>query len=459
MTRKLLILATLCLAIFCYANLAHATVVWDTTGQVATSGPDVNIFTGWYWSLNVSSTASANVTNGTPLYIAYWLNTNNGGFASSYYVSPWGSAQNYCTSGCYLTIPYAGNPTGLVTSTITVVGNITSGVDTFQMGNAHGSSYPAPTSFAGGYTYQPSCGSQCQQNFQPWVCVTTDPTFSDCAFMSGGYVPPTVSFYFPTQSTTTPDFSTWELSLSNVTTTDEYESKVFYSPLGSSITYFDQNLFYPNFPSGVNPLNKSVSLASLTTTTAWSAYAYLYDVSEGNVLVATSSAITFNVTSATSTYTGIYSSSTFPTPYPVGTLASTSPAFATSTCNWGDVGCAIGNITDNVLNFIFGINDAEIQVVAGFNLVNEQPFALVPQIQNIFASAASSPDAAFATSSLEMNLGNGIHQIPWFSAAIVKMFIPSSLASFIRSLILSFLILLLIYGFYIEIKHIFKPHA
>jgi len=273
----------------------------------------------------------------------------------------------------------------------------------------------------------------------------------------GGTGTPSIAFYFPTNSTTTSEFSTWEFSIGNVTTTDEYNDKVFYSPFGTSVTYYDENYFYPDFPSGITPLNKSVALSAYGTSTSWTAYAYLYDVTAGNVLVATSSAITFSVNSATTTYTGIYSSSTFPSPFNPASVASTSPEFATSTCNWGDVGCAFGNIYANIMNFIFGINADEISALSGFNFATTPPFSLISQISTQFGSVDAS-STMMASSSLSFNIGNGTTSAPFFTPSKAQDYFGGA-GTVLRSLMLASLIILMIFGFYREIKSIFKPHA
>ena len=269
---------------------------------------------------------------------------------------------------------------------------------------------------------------------------------------------PTISFLFPAQSATVADFSHFELNIANVTTTDEYKLTVYYSPFGSSITYTDYNSFYPSVSTtSVTPINKSIVLASLTTSTAWSAYAYLDDLTEGGILVATSTAITFDVNPATSTYTEIYASSTLPPPYSPGILASTSTAFATSTCGWGDVGCAIGNIFDNVMNYIFGIDPTEIKLIAGFNMATQAPFNEFAIIQNDFASVSASTAIA-ASSSIQMNLGNGDVNVSIFNPTMARNMFGAA-APIVRNLILASLIILMIFGFYQEIKTIFNPHA
>lgn len=267
-------------------------------------------------------------------------------------------------------------------------------------------------------------------------------------------ITPTMAFYFPVNGTTTPDFSTWEFSLTNVSTTDEYRSVVQYG-LGQGV-FTDQNYFYPNYSSGVTPLNKSVALAAYGSSTSWTAQGELYDVTEGDLLVATTTVITFNVNSATSTYTGIYSTSTFPVPIMPGVIASETAPFATSTCAWGDVGCAIGNVADNVLNFIFGINDAEISQIAGFNLATQQPFAVIPEIQNDFANVTGST-TIMASSSMTMNLGEGNTSVAFFNPTEAQNYFGPA-GPVVRGLILAVLTLLLIFGFYLEIKAIFKAH-
>lgn len=268
---------------------------------------------------------------------------------------------------------------------------------------------------------------------------------------------PSATWIFPVQSTSTNEFTNWNLSIANVTTTDEYRLDVFYSPFGSSITYDDYNLFYPTVSSAqLVTANKSIALSSYSTSTSWEAYASLTDLTAGNQIVATSSAITFSVNSATTTYTGFYNP-TYTAPSSTEIFQTTSTnQFATTTCNWGDFGCNLGNVANSVLNFIFGINPTEIQTIAGFNLASQAPFNTIPEIQNDFSNL-SLTTPAMVTSTLTINLGGGNIPAVWLSPSEAQTLLGPA-GPMLRSLALSFLYLIMIYGFYLEIKAIFRPH-
>lgn len=87
---------------------------------------------------------------------------------------------------------------------------------------------------------------------------------------------PAVSFYFPTNTTTTTDFTQWKLSLSDVTSTQEYRIDVEYQQFGTSLTTDDFNLIYPTYSIGIIP--KTLPLLNPSeTSTSWTATAYLLD--------------------------------------------------------------------------------------------------------------------------------------------------------------------------------------
>jgi len=428
--KKLLIFASACLAIFCYANRAHAAI---SSFPVTSSG------------INGAGPAFIGIQNTATTTII--------GSATSSYVVVFNQDPGVTTFNLFVDNPTNSGFPGNSEITFTRI-----------IGNDYSMTFPYMTT----YGYYGTYTIPVLSSYSSWMCYETSWSVGGYCNLSlplGTYwtydatpPAPTATWQFPTNVTTTPDFSNWEVTIANVTTTDEYKLTVYYSPFGGSITYTDYNLFYPSVSTAsVAPVNKSVALASLTTTTAWSAYAYLNDLTEGGALVATSTAITFDVNTATSIYTGIYSTSTFPAPYTPGTLASTSPAFATSTCAWGDVGCAIGNVADNILNFIFGINPAEIQAVAGFNLATQPPFDQFSQISNDFASVSGSTTVA-ASSSISANLGHGNFNLDFFNPQTAENLFGSA-APVVRNLLLAFLIVLMIYGFYREIKSIFRPHA
>jgi hypothetical protein len=202
-----------------------------------------------------------------------------------------------------------------------------------------------------------------------------------------------------------------------------------------------------------------VALANLTSSTTWNAQADLIDVSQSDTLISTSSIITFTIAPGSSSNSGIYSSSTFiglPV-YATGTLAAEGSSFATSTCSWTDVACNLANVGDNILNFVFGWNSSEVQTIAGFNLATQQPFAVIPELETDFASLDTSGTTT-ASSSLSANIGNGNFSLTFFDPTSAKTFLGAA-ATPLRALLLAFLYLLMVFGFYQEIKAIFETHA
>lgn len=183
----------------------------------------------------------------------------------------------------------------------------------------------------------------------PWVCLTTDSTYSNCNAPPA----PIISFYLPTNGGTTPDFSQWLINASNLSTSTLYRFDIIYNLSGGLTTYDDFNLTYSSYSSAIAPVNKSQTLTSAyASTTAWYAQAYLYSTSSTSYFLPTSSAIastpliffTINpyATSTANTYGTLSGGETSST-----ILASTGCAFnTTSTPNFWNIpfsGIAIGD--------------------------------------------------------------------------------------------------------------------
>lgn len=264
-----------------------------------------------------------------------------------------------------------------------------------------------------------------------------------------------ISLSFPTSSYVGNDFIAWHTELQIPTSTDTYEACVDSnsSGFGTSVNSCQSFLGNTTNIQEVDVANQ-YAFSNFNTTTTVTSTAYLNDLTLGHYMIATSSAVTFVVLpTASGNATGTY---TLPI---LATSSIAGPAgilMSTSTCSgWTDAGCAIGNAFSNSINFLFGIDDATIQNIAGFQLANTQPWSFVPQIENDFLAAGASSTASFATSNITFNLGHGATNIPFFSATSVHAFISDSVAAFIRNLIFLFLVLEIGFLAYLEIKHLF----
>lgn len=109
---------------------------------------------------------------------------------------------------------------------------------------------------------------------------------------------PTVSFQFPVNGTTTSDFSTWYVNVSNMSTTVRYLTNVQYSLVSSSLQYADS---FGGVLTGTTYANlhwlKGQSLASpYSATSTWNATAYvtLADCTTNCVVASTSIQFTVN---------------------------------------------------------------------------------------------------------------------------------------------------------------------
>lgn len=289
------------------------------------------------------------------------------------------------------------------------------------------------------------------------LCFSSSPTDN---FNCGTPPSPTIAWNAgapnaqPAEGTTAGDFETWSLNLANVSTTLYNQTVVidYYNLAGEN--YSDQNTVTDYSVSSTIVTPKSISLSLYNTSSTWAAIATL--IAPNGTLLATSSILHFTIDPTQSENTsGIYPSSTFPGPYIPGTLASTSNQFATSTCNWGDVGCALGNVFDNIMNFIFGIDNAEIQSIAGFNIATTKPFSLISDIQNDFANVHADGTMP-ASTTFTGNLGQGNFNVDIFDPKQAQVYFGAA-GPILRNLCYAVMVILLIYGFYLEIKEIFIP--
>jgi hypothetical protein len=277
--------------------------------------------------------------------------------------------------------------------------------------------------------------------------------------------PTTVSFNSPTQGSVVSDFPSWNLQSQVSTSTDYYAVAVFYQEQGQIGSFYD-DFNFPGFSatSSVNDyIQKSQTLAQLNATSTWNATAYLIDTSMPNTdnvlpiagtIVATSSAIQFGVSPVTSANSSSSSS------YPLFTVPSDTIAnyqVATSTCSsWLDITCELGNWSSNVFNYLFAINQTDIDRIAGFNLATQAPWSYLFEIQQDFANTNSLASTASSTASISLTFGNQSTPMVFFSQSIAEQFMGPSVITFIRSILLAFLYLLFIFGAYVEIKEIFK---
>jgi hypothetical protein len=179
------------------------------------------------------------------------------------------------------------------------------------------------TSTAGSFAYFPVDGTV-QNCGSPVIFTTLSPETY-----------PAVAFYNPTNVTTTADFDFWELTLSNVTTTDIYRVDVEYQQFGGGTTYDDFNLITPTYPvaqivktQALLPGNSYTATAYLINSTSTSYF--IGETDPGDVLSSTT--ITFTIGTSTPATT-IPASSTLnlacgPPPAPFFQLTGTIPYFS-----------------------------------------------------------------------------------------------------------------------------------
>jgi hypothetical protein len=116
----------------------------------------------------------------------------------------------------------------------------------------------------------------------------------------------------------------------------------------------------------------------------------------------------------------------------------------------------LGNWSSNVFNYLFAINQTDIDRIAGFNLATQAPWSYLFEIQQDFANTNSLASTASSTASISLTFGNKSTPMVFFSQSIAEQFMGPSVITFIRSILLAFLYLLFIFGAYVEIKEIFK---
>ena len=291
-------------------------------------------------------------------------------------------------------------------------------------------------------------------------CVSAGPTFTLSTIPPA---PPTsISFLFPTDGTTTSDFIAWHTSVTIPTTTDQYEACINSISSNGNFGSSCQDFGGSTTTAQSIDIDNQYAWSNYNTTTTVTSTAYLSDVTLDTGYIASSTPITFTVLpTASGNATGTYTPPLLATSSIFNATSGTGILMSTSTCSgWGDVGCALGNVFSNTINFLFGIDQPTIETIAGFQLANTQPWSFIPEIANDFQNQGQQT-GSFATSTISFNLGNGNStQVAFFSSSTVHKFIPDSAAALIRNIIYLMLIMEIGYMVYIEIKNIFgKPKA
>jgi len=160
-------------------------------------------------------------------------------------------------------------------------------------------------------------------------------------------------------------------------------------------------------------------------------------------------------------YMILYASSSQPYSLPTyANATSTDFQLGTSTCaSWLDITCQLGNWSSITINFLFGVDQSNIEKIAGFNLKDTPPFDIVPTVQGIFTNASNEGAQSFASSSITTNLGSGNFTMPFFSNATIRQFVPDAMASLFRTILWSAELFAFLYLLYVQVKAIFKPKA
>lgn len=184
-----------------------AAVIIDNTGYASYSS-DLNIYHGIYDSAEVTSTLVANsISGGTTFYIEYRSGSDVSTCGGSLYVSSNVVGYSVITGA----MPTSTN-TLIRASGIWTGGNTNAG-ESIHITNAHGSTL-GTCDFAGTNLGYADRSPTERVWWEPWLCITTDPTYSDC----GAAAVPTISWIFPTNGTTTGPFYYWDLNTTGVDT-------------------------------------------------------------------------------------------------------------------------------------------------------------------------------------------------------------------------------------------------
>lgn len=272
--------------------------------------------------------------------------------------------------------------------------------------------------------------------------------------------PPGPTLTLENATGTIPDFQNWVITWANASSGN---LGVAYGQSSSSLNFSDLSNFVPGISALPFPVPKQHALwyVPLSIPQTW----YAEPVLQTDTAIYFGDLITFQIdpnatapTGSTSTlinYSNGNSSSTYGT-LPFATATAGVYLMSTSTCNgYLDLPCALGNVFASLVNFLFGVNVADIQQVAGFQLATTKPFNIIPEIQNDFLAASINATSTMASSSLTFNLGSGSHSVGFYSPSTVQKFIPLSVSQVFRSLLYLMLIMTFMFGAYIEIKAIF----
>lgn len=274
----------------------------------------------------------------------------------------------------------------------------------------------------------------------------------------------TIAFNSPVNNTTTYDFASWNLQTQVNTSSDSYYTGVLYQENGQIGSFYDGFNFsgFSATSSTEQFVQKSQPLAQYNTTSTWIATAVLVDTSMPNNdtllpisgTIVASSSVQFFVLPTSQANT----SSSYPL-YATPTDTLSNYEIATTTCSsWLDITCEMGNWSTNVFNFLFSVNQNEINSVSGFNLTTQAPWSYLFEIKNDFAAISTLSSTASTSATISLTFGNTSVPVNIFSQATAKQFMGSQAISIIRSILVAFLYLLFIYGLYLEIKAIFSQN-
>jgi len=193
-----------------------------------------------------------------------------------------------------------------------------------------------------------------------WGCMAD--TEAECDAINPANLPNLVFFAFPANSSTIPDFSSWVLNLTNLTTTQTYYLLVEYQNSASqnfvNTIYRDYSSITPTATSSVWTIPKSQSLFnypnSNVSTSAWNASAYFCTTptcTAGNIY--NRATTTFTVSPNLTSTSSVVVSSTI-----VGTVEWLAAGAGTSTCAFGTG--AYGSVQNCQLTNGFVLNPGQV---------------------------------------------------------------------------------------------------
>lgn len=423
MNKKYLIILIALFCAFILPHLSHAATIIDPTG-VSTS---TYFSMGGNYGFSVSNPTVAPIVAGQTYYYAYQVMDAHSAYLNNDLCYGSNANPNIGGLGCQ-TIPDPGTDAlTIATGTITFPYGLATGGYVYML-NGNGIAYTGHSSLiygdyggdidgsgnpiSGSPTIN-SCGSGCWYSQSMWFYLGTTPYTP-----GGGGSTPSLSFLWPTDGTTTPQFDNFVVQASNVTSTEEYYlGGSWILHLTQQTTQWQGGVYtgaqleagvaipmtnFPNVPNsdiGELPAN---------------AYACINDALVGcgeNPIASTS--VPFNISSQNNTTTPIFynvtASSTAPGGFVIATTTQAINPFystggvvcpaPTGTIFSGDLGPTIDYMLCQLQNaFIYPHSFSTAMVTSSLARVESNPpFAYVYDALGDFASSSAALESASTT--------------------------------------------------------------